>query len=85
MARYVIRVNYPNGDVAWLRHGAVVGAGPIVRFPNKLTAEVNLKFVREGLDRGCTASVVRVGEPKPKKPLRRGDGRCDSVPGCRTE
>lgn len=67
MARYVIRVNYPNGAVAWLRHGPVVGVGPIVRFPNKLTADVNLDFIREGLDLGVTASVVRVAASVPKK------------------
>lgn len=66
--RWVIRVNYPDGGVAWLRHGAVVGAGPIVRFTNRKTAQVNLAFIREGLDEGCTASVVRVADSKPKKP-----------------
>lgn len=66
MSRYVIRVNYPNGAVAWLRHGPVVGVGSIVRFPNKLTAEVNLDFIREGLADGAIASVVRVA-PSPKK------------------
>lgn len=68
MARYVIRVNYPDGGVAWLRHGSVVGAGPIVRFPNRKTAEVNLGFIREGLEEGATVSVVRVADPAPKTP-----------------
>ena len=74
MARYVIRVNYPNGAVAWLRHGGRVGHGPIVRFPNKKTAEVNLAFIREGLDQSVTASVVRVADPKPlpAPPVTRG-------------
>lgn len=64
MARYVIRVLFPDGGVAWLRHGPVIGSGPIVRFPNKKTAEVNLDFIREGLDEGCVAQVVKVAAPQ---------------------
>lgn len=67
MARYVIRVNFPNGDVAWLRHGPVVGTGPIVRFPNKLTADANLDLIRGGLDEGAIASVVRIAPSVPNK------------------
>jgi hypothetical protein len=67
MARWVIRVNYPNG-VAWLRHGPIRGHGSIVRFPNKKTAEVNLDFIREGLEPGTVASVVRVAERRAGKP-----------------
>lgn len=66
MPRYVIRVNYPNG-VAWLRHGPVVGSGPIVRFTSRKKAQEHLDFIREGLDEGCTASVVLVAEPKRKE------------------
>jgi hypothetical protein len=62
--RWVIRVVYLDGGVAWLRHGAVIGAGPIVRFPNRKTADVNLDFIREGLDEGAVASVVRVAPGK---------------------
>lgn len=72
MARYVIRVNYPSGAVAWLRHGPVVGSGPIVRFPNKKTAEVNLDFIREGLDDGATASVVRIAPSTAPRPREKG-------------
>lgn len=67
MPRYVIRVNYPNGGVAWLRHGSVVGAGAIVRFPNRQTAEVNLDLIREGLEEGCIASVVPVAPSVKRK------------------
>lgn len=67
MASYVIRVNYPDGAVAWLRHGAVVGAGPIVRFGSKCLADINLEFIREGLDAGVTATVVRVAEGAPAR------------------
>jgi len=64
MARYAIRVVFPDGGVAFLRHGPVVGRGPIVRFPNKKTAEVNLEMVREGLDDGAIASIMRIAERK---------------------
>lgn len=68
MARYAIRVVFPNGDVAFLRHGPISGHGPIVRFPNKKTAEVNLDLIREGLDDGAVANVMRILESKPKPP-----------------
>lgn len=60
--RWVIRVNFPNGAVAWLRHGSVVGAGPIVRFRSKRDAEINLEMVTAGLDEGCIASVVPIAD-----------------------
>ena len=78
MARYVIRVNYPDGAVAWLRHGSVVGTGPIVRFPNRKTAEVNLDFIREGLDTDVTASVVKVAD----RPRARNAGATSSEKGA---
>lgn len=68
---YVIRVVYPNG-VAWLRHGGDVGVGPIVRFRDKVTAEINLDFVRQGLDDDATASVVRVPKKRSVKPKSAG-------------
>lgn len=67
MARYVIRVNFPNGDVAWLRHGPVVGTGPIVRFPNRKTADASLDLIRAGLDDGAIASVVRIAPSVPNE------------------
>jgi len=60
---YVIRVVFPRG-VGWLRHGDIAGSGPIVRFRDKQTAEINLDFVRQGLDADAVASVVRVGPKK---------------------
>lgn len=69
MARYGIRVVFDNGSVGFLRHGPVSGTGPIVRFPNKKTAEVNLDFIREGLEAGATASIFKIlDKPKPRKP-----------------
>jgi hypothetical protein len=61
MPRYVIRVVYPNG-VAWLRHGPVIGTGPIVRFRSKREAEEQLEFVRQGLDADAVASVVEIAD-----------------------
>jgi hypothetical protein len=69
MPRYVIRVNYPNGAVAWLRHGArTLEHGPIVRFRSKRDADINLDFIKEGLDAGTTATVVKVAEKPAKAP-----------------
>lgn len=65
-ASYVIRVVFPHG-VAWLRHGPITGVGPIVRFRDKQTAEVNLEFIREGLEPDAVASVVRVAESTTRK------------------
>ncbi len=59
--RYVIRVIFQNGDVAFLRHGPVIGSGPIVRFPNRRKAEEQLAVIREGLDEGVVAQIVPIG------------------------
>lgn len=68
--RWVIRIVYPDGGVAWLRHGARVGHGPIVRFTSRKTAEVNLDFIRQGLDDGVIASVVPVAPSKQSEASR---------------
>jgi hypothetical protein len=59
-ARWGIRVVFANGVVGFLRHGPVVGTGPIVRFHSRRDAEVNLSFIREGLDEGATASIFKI-------------------------
>jgi hypothetical protein len=64
MARYFIRVIFPDGRLAFLRHGPIVGSGPIVRFPNKKTAEVNLDLIRAGLDEGVVATIGRIEEKR---------------------
>ena len=64
MARWGIRVVFANGAVGFLRHGPISGHGPIVRFPNKKTAEVNLDFIRDGLEAGATASLFKILERK---------------------
>jgi hypothetical protein len=58
--RYGIRVVFDNGAVGFLRHGPVVGSGPIVRFNSKRDAEVDLAFIREGLEAGAHASIFKI-------------------------
>jgi hypothetical protein len=58
-SRFAIQVVYVSGDVAYLRHGGVAGAGRIVQFRDRKTADVNLDFIRQGLDEGTVVSVVR--------------------------
>jgi hypothetical protein len=57
--RWAIRVTYPDGREAWLRHGASIGEGPVVRFGTKKLAEINAEFVSHGLPEGTTVTVVR--------------------------
>ena len=57
--RWAIRVTYPNGQDAWLRHGASVGVGSVVQFRTKQLAEINVDFIRQGFDDDVTISVVR--------------------------
>lgn len=57
--RWAIRVTYANGDEAWLRHGAAVGAGPIVKFTTRRTADLNVDLISPGLDDGAIITVVR--------------------------
>ena len=64
--RYVIRITYPDGQVAWLREGTCIGFGPIVRFRSTREAERHLAVIQEGLYLGTTATIVRVAE----KPAR---------------
>jgi hypothetical protein len=55
---YAIQVTFQSGDVAYLRHGSRIGAGPVVRFRDRLTADVNREFVQQGLNDGDQASVI---------------------------
>lgn len=66
MARYAIRVLFPDGGIAFVRHGPVIGHGPIVRFPNKRAAEADLALIQAGLDDGVVARVMRIAD-SPKK------------------
>jgi hypothetical protein len=60
-SRWAIRVTYPSGEDAYLRHGATVGEGPVVTFRTKRDAELNAEaYVQPGLDEGTVVSVVKV-------------------------
>ncbi len=59
-AKWAIRVTYPSGQEAWLRRGSRIGVGPIVYFGTKQLAELNVEFIREGLDDGTVVAVVRM-------------------------
>lgn len=55
---WAIRVTFANGKDAFLRHGGVIGRGPIATFYSKAKAEEQAAFVREGLDAGDVATVI---------------------------
>lgn len=56
--RWAIQVVFPNGDVAYLRHGSRIGAGPLATFASRQTADINLEMVVHGLDAGSTATII---------------------------
>lgn len=56
--RWAVRVTYADGNEAYLRHGARIGYGSIVKFDKK-TAEINADFLRAGVDEGDTVTVVQ--------------------------
>lgn len=55
---WAIRVTYTNGRDAFVRHGGVIGRGPIATFHSKAKAEEQAAFVREGLDAGELVTVI---------------------------
>ncbi len=55
---WAIRVTFANGKDAFLRHGGVIGRGPIATFHSKAKAEEEASFVREGLDTGDVVMVI---------------------------
>lgn len=54
-----IRVTYPNGDEAWLRHGSRIGEGPLATFASRKLADINADFIKQGLDADCTVTIVK--------------------------
>jgi hypothetical protein len=61
MNRYVVRVvSADHKRVGFLRHGPVVGAGPIVRFPSRRKALAAVEMLKPGLDEGDIVDVMRV-------------------------
>lgn len=55
---WAIRVTFAGGGTAFLRHGGVIGRGPIATFHSKAKAEDQAAFVREGLDAGDVVTVI---------------------------
>lgn len=54
---WAIRVTFRDGRTALMRHGGVIGRGPIASFPSKAKADEYAAFVREGLDTGDVVTV----------------------------
>lgn len=55
---WAIRVTYASGRTAFLRHGHVIGRGPMVTFHSKAQADAQAAFLREGLHAGETVTVI---------------------------
>lgn len=55
---WAIRVTFADGKEAFLRHGNVIGRGPIATFHSKAKADEQAAFIREGLDAGDVATVI---------------------------
>ena len=55
---WAIRVTFANGKDAFLRHGGVIGRGPIATFHSKQKAEAEAAFIREGMDAGDVVAVI---------------------------
>ena len=55
---WAIRVTYANGREAFLRHGGVIGRGPIVTFHSKAKADRDAACLRDGLDAGDIVTVI---------------------------
>lgn len=64
-SKWAIRVTYPSGDEAWLRHGSRIGEGPLATFGTRKLAEINAEFVSQGMDAGTVVTVVRRGVEPP--------------------
>lgn len=54
---YAIRITFANGKEALLRHGGVIGRGPVATFHSKMVAEREAAFVREGCASEDTVTV----------------------------
>jgi hypothetical protein len=55
---WAIRVTFANGRDAFVRHGGVIGRGPIATFHSKAKAEAQAALFREGLDAGDVVTVI---------------------------
>lgn len=55
---WAIRVTFASGRTAFLRHGGVIGRGPIATFHSKDRADAQAAFLREGLDARDVVTVI---------------------------
>lgn len=55
---WAIRVTFANGRDAFVRHGWVIGRGPIATYRTREQADKDADFVRQGLDAGDTVMVI---------------------------
>jgi hypothetical protein len=55
---WAIRMTFANGRDAFLRHGGVIGRGPIVTFHSKAKADAQAAVLREGLEAGDVVTVI---------------------------
>lgn len=62
--RWAIRVTYPSGEEAFLRHGSRIGAGPVATFGTRKGADINAEFVMQGMEAGTVVTVVEHNKPK---------------------
>ncbi len=58
--RWAVRVTYADGDEAFLRHGAMIGEGPLVPFRTREAAAKRAEELRPGLNEDDVVSVVRI-------------------------
>lgn len=55
---WAIRVTFATGRSAFLRHGGVIGQGPIVSFHSKAAADTKADFLRQGMDQSDVITVI---------------------------
>ena len=55
---WAIRVTFANGRDAFVRHGGVIGRGPIATFYSREKAEEQATFIRQGMEPGDVVTVI---------------------------
>jgi hypothetical protein len=55
---WAIRVTFANGKEAFLRHGGIIGRGPIATWHSKAKAEREAAFVCEGCSSEDVVTVI---------------------------
>jgi hypothetical protein len=58
--RWAVRVTYPSGEEAWLRHGALVGSGSIVAFAKPAPGGAGGPFLSMGMEDESEVTVERM-------------------------